>query len=66
MIKLQMIEINFIKKAIFFIFRQLFRQLFNKKVRAGLSARGSLNTPFGHKPSLVHFLFYCWSLHPFY
>ena len=133
MIELQMIEINFIKKAIFFILRRLFRRLFQKKVhflsspvvipvviskkgpffyppvvipvviskkgpffyplvvipvviskkgpffyplvvipaviqknvRAGLSARGSLGAPFGRKPSLVHFLCYCWSLHPF-
>ena len=32
MIELQMIEINFIKKAIFFILRRLFRRLFQKKV----------------------------------
>ena len=25
---------------------------------------GSLSAPFSSKPSLVHFLFYCWSLHP--
>ena len=53
----------FIKQAIFFDPMAVILAVISKKVRAGLSARGLLGAPFGRKP-LLHFLFYCWSLHP--
>ena len=57
---------GYLKKVCFFILRWLFRRLFQINVRAGLSASWSLGAPFGGKPLFVHFLFYCWSLHPFF